>query len=193
MSVIDLLKRLIPSRQSSHTDQDMDSGSTRARAAAYARAADAARDAGDRERALKLYGGAVDLYLEAGQGRAAEVICRRLIELEPGVVRARYTLAAISLGRGDVDEAGERLREYADAALVAGRVDHAVPALVRLAGATDHPELRGHVASGLRSLGRQDLANRVESGDAAPPPTGTHWSLAVAAASEPPEPSPSAG
>jgi tetratricopeptide (TPR) repeat protein len=185
MSVLDLLRRLLPSRGSSRSAADLDSGTPRARAAAHARAGDVARDAGERERALELYGRAVDLYLTTGQGRAAEVICRRLIQMDPDVVRARYTLAAISLGRGDLAEAEERLREYAVAARDAGKLEYAVPALVRLAGATDHPALRGYVAAALRTAGREDLADRVQSGDAAPPPNGTHWSLAIAAASDP--------
>jgi hypothetical protein len=135
----------------------------------------------------------VDLYLTAGQGRAAEVMCRRLIQMEPEVVRARYTLAAISLGRGDVAEAEQRLSEYAAAAREAGKLEYAVPALVRLAGATDDPTLREHVASALRVVGREELAERVRSGEAAPPPQGTVWSLAIAAASEPPGPTPAGG
>lgn len=66
--------------------------------------------------ALSLYGDAIDGYLESGRDRAAEVVCREVLNAYPHVVRARRTLALIALGRGEAQEAAALLQTYAETA-----------------------------------------------------------------------------
>lgn len=75
-----------------------------------------AKSLGFDSEALSLYGQAIDGYLEAGRGRAAEVVCREVVETYPHVIRARRTLALIAVGRGDPGVAVSVIREYAAAA-----------------------------------------------------------------------------
>ena len=62
-------------------------------------------------RALGYYGRAIDAYLESGRFGAAEVLCRKVLQIAPQAVRARCTLAWLTLGKGFH---GETRAEIAD-------------------------------------------------------------------------------
>ena len=57
-------------------------------------------DAGEPARALGYYGRAIDVYLESGRFNAAEVLCKTVLQIAPDAVRARCTLAWLSIGKG---------------------------------------------------------------------------------------------
>lgn len=157
--------------------------SPRYRASLYARAGDMARELGDEGRAdaLRWYGKSVDGYLEAGRGRAAEVICERIVAAYPDVVRARCTLALIAVGHGDTALARTRIADYVAAVAREHSRDAAVAALLQMAAVTDAPEPRLEIARGLEKLEEPELARRLIEGRAAVA-SGTSWSRAVAAA-----------
>lgn len=119
------------------------------------RAAQLSAGAGDVPGALRYYGRAVDAYLSIGQGREAEVLCRRMIELKPDVVRARRTLALILLGRGDLLGAAEQVREYVAAARAAGQEQLAVRQLRLMAELTQDDRLRNSLLVQCRELGAE--------------------------------------
>lgn len=132
------------------------------------RAAEMARESGRSAEALTFYGRAVDAYIEAGLASRAESVCMRIIEMEPKVIRTRYTLAAISVARGDVTEVSRRLADYMAVVILAQAEKMAVPSLLELAGTCANPTIRLLVAEALRRADRPDLADGVEFGTAAP-------------------------
>ena len=150
-------------------------------AAILLRAAEIAREAGQRYEALGFYGRAIDACLRAGLTRKAEALCKHVIEMEPEVIRSRYTLAAIAVARNDVKGARKRLTDYMDA-VGSSKAEHmAVPPLLELAGSTANPAMRDLVAGALRRAGRPDLADAVEHGTGATAGR-SDWSRAVGAA-----------
>lgn len=152
-----------------------------------ARAAEAAAAAGRHEKALALYGKAIDGYLEAGRSRAAEVLCRAVVAAYPQVVRARRTLALLAIGRGDQGSAAELLRDYTRAAQ-----EYGDPQILRfhlrlMGGLSPAEAVRSQAADELRSLGDEDGAAFVWSDQARQPPTAAEtesgrWSQALHAA-----------
>ena len=55
----------------------------------FNRAGDLCVESGDRPRALHYYGRAIDAYLRAGRYNAGGAVCRKLLRVSPGAVRAR--------------------------------------------------------------------------------------------------------
>lgn len=116
------------------------------------RAGQLCANAGDVAGALQYYGRAVDAYLSIGHGREAEVLCRRIIDLKPDVVRARRTLALILLGRGDLVGAAEQVREYVAAARAAGQEELTIRQLRLMAELTADPRLKENLLAQCREL-----------------------------------------
>ncbi|MBW3554192.1 MAG: hypothetical protein KY466_11805 [Gemmatimonadetes bacterium] len=145
------------------------------------RAGEIARQDGRRQDALGFYGRAIDSCLQAGLTRRAESLCRHVIDMEPRVIRTRYTLTAIAVGRDDLRNARKRLTEYMVAVGLSNAEPMAVPPLLELASSTAHPVIRDLIAEALRRAGRPDLAEGVEHGRAARAGR-TDWSRAVGAA-----------
>lgn len=162
--------------------------SPRYQASLYARAGDLARERGEagRAEALRWYGKSIDAYLEAGRGRAAELICERVLAAYPEVVRARSTLALIAIGHGDPARSRVRILDYVSAVAREQSRESAIAALLQMASVTDQPEPRRVIGRGLEELGEPDLARRVVEQRAATA-SGTSWSRAVSAALRRPE------
>lgn len=118
-------------------------------------------DAGEAGRALGYFGRAIDSYLEAGRFSAAEVVCRKVLQIAPGAVRARCTLAWLSIGRGDGEGPAREIAEYVEAARRAERTGLAVKQLTMMAGATPSPELRMRLADHLLDLGEAQEADLI--------------------------------
>ena len=113
------------------------------------------------QRALGFFGQAIDAYLESGRFSAAEVLCRKVLKIAPGAVRARCTLAWLSLGKGFRSETDREVEEYVRAAQKAGKESLAATQLVMMAQATPSAELREHLAERLLELGAEEAADRV--------------------------------
>ncbi|HUE76842.1 MAG TPA: hypothetical protein VMM83_02795 [Longimicrobiales bacterium] len=131
----------------------------------FNRAGDLCVEAKDRSRALGYYGRAIDAYLRAGRYNASGAVCRKLLRISPGSVRARCTLAWLSIGKGLLGDAQWEVDEYVDAAVAAGQGDLARRHLRMMAEATYNPELRALLADHLHKLGDENAASL-----AGPPP-----------------------
>ena len=124
----------------------------------FNRAGDLCVEGQDRDRALAYYGRAIDAYLRAGRYNAAGAVCRKLLRISPGSVRARCTLAWLSIGKGLLGDAQWEVDEYVDAAVAAGQSDLAARQLRMMADATYDPELRALLTDHLAKLGDADAA-----------------------------------
>jgi tetratricopeptide (TPR) repeat protein len=118
----------------------------------YNRAGDLCVEADERTRALTYYGQAIDAYLLANRFNAAGAVCRKLLRISPSAVRARCTLAWLSIGKRLLGDAHREVREYADAAVRAGQERLAVKQLTMMAETTRDAELRNIIAELLVQL-----------------------------------------
>lgn len=132
----------------------------------FNRAGDLCVEGQDRDRALGYYGRAIDAYLRAGRYNAAGAVCRKLLRISPGSVRARCTLAWLSIGKGLMGDAQWEVEEYVDAAVAAGQGDLAARQLRMMADATYDPELRALLADHLHKLGDDESASLIPAPDA---------------------------
>jgi hypothetical protein len=130
------------------------------RARIFNLAGDLCFDSGSRERALSFYGRAIDVHLASEQADAAVSVCRKIVRLTPEVVRARCTLAWISLGRGLMMEAKDRIADYASAASSAGQEELAARHLRLMTDVSDHQEVLESLADALMQLGDDVGADR---------------------------------
>jgi predicted Zn-dependent protease len=124
-------------------------------------AGDLCFDAGQRERALLYFDACIDLYLASRRFAAAATICEKLVSLNPGVIRARCTLAWLAIARGLDDEAERRVEEYGDAALRLDRPVIAQEQLQGMAEETDSERVLEAIAHALLKLGDAVSADRV--------------------------------
>jgi predicted Zn-dependent protease len=134
----------------------------------YNRAGDLCVEVQNRTRALTYYGRAIDAYLRAGRYNAAGAVCRKLLRVSPGSVRARATLAWLSIGKGLLSDAQWEVDEYVEAAVAAGRAELARKHLRMMADSTHTPDLRALLASHLRRLGDVETAERIMEEGSAP-------------------------
>jgi predicted Zn-dependent protease len=156
----------------------------------FNRAGDVCVEAQDRTRALGYYGRAIDAYLRAGRYNAAGAVCRKLLRISPGSVRARCTLAWLSIGKGLLGDAQWEVDEYVDAAVAAGQADLARRQIRMMAEATYNPELRALLADHLHKLGEEDttaVLAPIEDAEAAREEPEALWSRVLRAALMGPE------
>lgn len=118
-------------------------------------------EAGQAGRALGYYGRAIDAYLESGRFSAAEVLCRKVLEIAPQAVRARCTLAWLALGKGHPATTRSEIAEYVHAAERAGQHALAARQLTMMAEAAVNIELREEIAEHLLRLEATDEADHV--------------------------------
>lgn len=130
----------------------------------YNTAADLCLRAGDHSRAKAYSGRAIDAYLEAGYFGAAAAMCRKLIRLEPDVIRARATLAVLYLGKKLVEDSAfevELVDDYIRAARREGDEKLLTYRLRVMAHATANQELRVLIAQRLLELGDEEAGRRI--------------------------------
>ena len=108
---------------------------------------------GDLHGAKTGYGGAIDVYLETRDFDAALKTCRKLIRVAPDVARARFTLAFLLIGRGELEQARVELVGYADTVRGTDAADFAVPRLQLLAHATRDVTTRVLIETLIADLG----------------------------------------
>lgn len=127
----------------------------------YTRLGDLCMEARQRDRALSYYGLGIDAHLKTGRFGPAASLCRKVIALAPDVVRARCTLAFLSLGKGRVGEFEVHVSDYVQAACRAGQQELAATRLRLMARATDDIEIRLLLGHYLKKVGDPDAANDV--------------------------------
>ncbi len=118
-------------------------------------------EAGQAPRALGYYGRAIDAYLESGRFSAAEVLCRKLLQISPRAVRARCTLAWLALGKGFKENTRQEIEQYVEAAERAGQQRFAAKQLLMMAEAAVNVDLRQEIADHLLRLEATAEADRV--------------------------------
>lgn len=125
----------------------------------FNRAGDLCAQAVRVEVALGYYDRAIDGFLRGGRYELARAVCRKLVRLEPHVVRARSTLAWLAI-RGDWRaEAEQEIQEYVDAALATYVEDLAAKHLIAMEKSTINADLRESIALQLISLGAHRAAD----------------------------------
>ena len=134
----------------------------------FNRAGDLCVEAGENSRALSYYGRAIDAYLRAGRYNAAGAVCRKLLRISPGSVRARCTLAWLSIGKGLLGDAQREVDEYVEAALAADEADLARKQIRMMAEATYNHDLRVLLADHLHKLDDSATAERIMAEDVDP-------------------------
>lgn len=131
-------------------------------------AARLAESLGLESEALSLYGEAIDGYLESGRDRAAEVVCREVLNEYPHVVRARRTLVLIALGRGDAQEAASLLRDYAETAKQFGEERLIRTSLRAMGLLSERGPVQTQAIAELRALGDEAGVEMVLNNQVAP-------------------------
>jgi tetratricopeptide (TPR) repeat protein len=124
-------------------------------------AGDLCFDGGQRERALSFYDRSIDTYLSVGLYAAAVAVCQKVVRLTPEVIRARCTLAWMAIARGMLDEARDRIRDYAEAATRLSDARLAWGHLRMMAEVCESQEVLETVAEALLQLGDVRGADRV--------------------------------
>ena len=130
------------------------------RARIFNLAGDMCFDAGVRERALGYYGRAIDVLLAADHIDGAVAVCRKIVRLTPEVVRARCTLAWMALGQGVIEEARQRIADYARAAASAGQEKAASRHLRMMTDIAANQEVLESLAEALLEIGDNVGADR---------------------------------
>ncbi|HET7274662.1 MAG TPA: hypothetical protein VFI91_05755 [Longimicrobiaceae bacterium] len=125
------------------------------------RAASLCVRAGEPRRALGYLGRAIDAYLESGRFSAAEVACNKLLEIAPNAVRARCTLAWLSIGKGYRASTEREISHYVKAARRSANETLAAKQLRMMAEAATSADLREVIADHLLDLGDSEGADLV--------------------------------
>jgi hypothetical protein len=150
------------------------------------RAGDLCLQVGQRGRALRYFGRAIDANLRTGRVDAAGAICRKVLRVKPDVVRAHCTLVWLAIGKQHLHDARRELDLYVGAGLAAGQSPLLREQLREMARVAD--ELREQLAAHLRELGDEAGAAEVlgwaEDPDSAPamPSSEDRWAAVVQAA-----------
>jgi hypothetical protein len=132
-----------------------------ARPGIYNRLGDLFAQKGELRTAASWYGLGINSYLETGHFDPAAALCRKLISAVPDVVRARCTLAFLSLGKGFLGDAETEIGDYVRAAMEKNKTRHAVDRLRLMAQATRDAPTLDLIARHLRQLGDGAGADRV--------------------------------
>lgn len=127
----------------------------------YNRAGDLCVNGDQHDRALTYYGRAIDEFLQVSRFDAAAAVCRKLLRVSPDAVRARCTLAWLSIGKELLGDARVELRAYVRAADRAGQERLAAKHLRLMAEVAAEPELIRLIADLLRKLGDDAAADRI--------------------------------
>jgi len=153
------------------------------------RAGDLCIQAGEPGMGVVYYGRAINHYLELDLCDAARAVCRKLLRVRPEAVRARSTLAWISIRSSLIQDAERQVEDYVQAAIRAAQEETATVHLRHMADATVAPSLREEIALHLMSLGEYEMADSLlervygDRNGLNPPHTPEdaeyHWTLAL--------------
>jgi len=100
------------------------------------RAGDVCLQAGDRDRALRYYGLAINSLLDNLQPEAARGVANKIIRVHPSAVRTLCTLTWLDLAAQHIATAVKDVMLYAESAKNAGRQEMAAPAILAMAKLT---------------------------------------------------------
>jgi hypothetical protein len=117
--------------------------------------------AGNAGGAVEMYGQAVDVLVEADRFEAGMALCKKIVRTVPQVVRARCTLAWLTIGAGFTAEAAARIGDYINAAEFAGREELALQHVRLMGEVAEMHELRMVLGEYLLYLGDDRASNDV--------------------------------
>lgn len=124
-------------------------------------AGDMCFDARQLERALAYYDKAITSYTSCENYAAAARLCEKILAISPDSVRPYYTLASLSLKRGNTEDACRWIRDYVAAAEAHGLARIARQFLLSLAEVTEAESVLESLAAGLRKLNDPEHAEQV--------------------------------
>jgi len=132
-----------------------------ARAFTLNRAGDVALQGDQTERAITLYGRAIDAYLEDQHLDAARGVANKIVRVHPDAVRTLCTLTWLDLASRHTATALLHLRDYVEAAERAGNGSIAVTQIHHMAKLVPLQEFRAAAADALDRLDRPEIAGNV--------------------------------
>ncbi len=125
------------------------------------RAGDACLKAGNRERALRYFGEAIDALLADEQPEPARGVARKIIRIHPDAVRTLCTLAWLELAARRGTPAIRHLKDYVRAVKRAGREEMATGPILEMARTVRDPEFLEAAAEALEEIGVSTKADLV--------------------------------
>jgi len=132
---------------------EAEKASAGARWAIFNRLGDAYLKAGDRLRALRYFGKAIDALLEDDQPEPARAVAKKVIRLHPEAIRTLCTLTWLDLASGKSAAAVKSLREYVKVAREGLREKLAGGQILEMARVVRDPIFLEEAASALDKLG----------------------------------------
>lgn len=162
---VDLLEGMLPAEPRHRQMEVLDGTAERqgrlARAEAFDHAGDLCIEMGSNQRALAFFGRALNAFLETRDVEHATAMCRKILAHSPDAVRARATLALLSLATASPEQSEARIEDYVQAARQVGQEELAVNRLHVIAEATDDRRLRARIAAHLEALGDRAGSARI--------------------------------
>lgn len=125
------------------------------------RAGDVCLQAGDRDRALRYYGLAINSLLDDLQPEAARGVANKIIRVHPAAVRTLCTLTWLDLSARHIATAVQDVALYAEAASNGGRQDMAAPEILAMAALVGNVDFLSAAAEALEVLEATDDAATV--------------------------------
>ena len=125
------------------------------------RAGDLCDRAGDRDRALKYYGRAIDVMLEDGQPEPARGLATKIVRIHPTAVRTLCTLTWLDLASHHMASVVVHLTEYVKSAQGSGVQDLAGEQIYMMAQVAADQDFRCAAVDALDALGHKDEAAEV--------------------------------
>ena len=125
------------------------------------RAGDLCDRAGDRDRALKYYGRAIDVMLEDGQPEPARGLATKIVRIHPTAVRTLCTLTWLDLASHHMASVVVHLSEYVKSAQGSGVEDLAGEQIYMMAQVAADQDFRCAAVDALMALGHKDEAAEV--------------------------------
>ncbi len=122
------------------------------------RAGDLCDRAGDKARALKYYGRAIDVMLEDGQPEPARGLATKIVRIHPTAVRTLCTLTWLDLASHHMASVVVHLTEYVESSKVAEVEDLASEQIYMMAHVVADADFRAASADALDALDRSDQA-----------------------------------
>jgi hypothetical protein len=158
--LLDTLKSFLGGSDSGLSDRKLkelaaeaEKASPGARWAVFNRLGDAYLKAGDRLRALRYFGKAIDALLEDDQPEPARAVAKKVIRLHPEAVRTLCTLTWLDLASERGSAAISSLREYAQVAKDRKQEALAAGQILEMARLVANTDFLHETARALESLG----------------------------------------
>lgn len=157
---LDRLKVLFPGDTDASSDRrladlaaEAEKASPGSRWAVFNRLGDAYLKTGDRARALKYFGKAIDALLEDDQPEPARAVAKKVVRLHPEAVRTHCTLTWLDLASLKLPAAARSLQEYAKASREGKRETFACGQILEMARMVSDPGFLEEASRALVDLG----------------------------------------